>query len=66
MFARVFEKFNNFKGERETLIISDYAFEYIIEGVVYRTGLVDIDTYDEVIETLLDEGWEEVEEDGEF
>ena len=63
MFTRCFERmfYNPYLNtiEYQVINISEYGFEYLIDGVTEKTGLVE--NLEETIEMLLDGGFEEVE-----
>ena len=57
MYTRVFERDN----EREVINISEYGFEWYLDGELVKTGLVDPEIGIEgTIALLKEEGFEEV------
>ena len=55
MYTRTFEREGN---DYEVINLSEYGFEWFINGKSVRTGL--IEDLEETVELLLDEGFEEI------
>ena len=61
MYTRIFIKFDSCNWRYERVLISEYGFEVYVDDELRREGLVEPEELDEIIEALLDDGWEEEE-----
>lgn len=57
MYTRTFER-EHYNGDYEVINLSDYGFEWFVNGELVRSGL--IENIDETIALLLDEEFVEV------